>query len=335
MKALFLLFAFISAAVGAPLTPADDIQAAIDKAGPNSLVQLGPGRFELWATLVVPPRFRLIGSGIGITTLARAGDYRYAMIQNAQTGGDWTTIEDLTLDCAGVSFMGVNLFGSHNTVRRLQICNHVSPMQPDGRQRQESFAVLLTTPDTATGQQPVSDCLIDECLVNDFKGNYDGGLVIAGVAMAEGTIRNSRYYGSTTTEAYDFIGCMGASVIEGCWMENVAVGIYTEGLPGPMTVRNCTFKNIRGSAIRVNLQRPQSSLTVRGCDIHLAGGSALVTVNNPDKLSRLDFFGNSISGTEARCQLEGATWKRRKVEKAAKTVAGPVTIEGDWKRALK
>jgi hypothetical protein len=139
-----LCLAFVASA--APLVPGDDLQAAINRAGPGSLIELGPGRFELSATLVIPTRAHLRGCGMGITTLARVGTYRYAIVQNAQTGGEWITVEDLTIDCADTSFLGLCLYGSHNTARNVQVRNHISPLLPDPTKgRQESFAILLTT----------------------------------------------------------------------------------------------------------------------------------------------------------------------------------------------
>jgi hypothetical protein len=76
-------------------------------------------------------------------------------------------------------------------------------------------------------------------------------------------------------------------------------------------------------------------MIVHGNCIDLAGGAVIACAANAEQLGRLDFRANILSGTEPRFDLPEGTWKRRKLEKAPRTVVGPVTLDGDWKKALR
>jgi hypothetical protein len=188
--------------------------------------------------------------------------------------------------------MGVCLFGSNNTVRNVQVYNHVSPIYPGDSARQESFAILLTS----GGDWECWGNLVENCYVSDFKGNYDGGIAIAGAAPVHGTIRNCRIKGGPAIDIYDFSGVMGAEVVEGCLIEDAAIGIYTEGMPRQsMTIRNCIFRRIRAAAMRINLYRDQDRLVFENNQI--IDSTGIVVAFSTFNIGVLDIRANTFVGS--------------------------------------
>jgi hypothetical protein len=231
--------------------------------------------------------------GYGVTLLATAGDHTKALITSAYDAHD-IHIYGLEIDCNNLLRMGIVLCGSNISVHDCTVRNHISPTVAGVEQ--EAFAILLTNHPSSG---PSSDALIDNCHVRDFKGNYDGGLVISGRDRIDrGIIRHSSIVGSgLPTSGHDMDGIIAAELVHDCRIESVAVGAYTEGLQTDMTIRNCTFKNIRQAAAKINLERAQPSFTFTDNQVHLAGGTGVLKCATIPLLDDLHIARNTWTGT--------------------------------------
>jgi hypothetical protein len=224
-------------------------------------IALPPGVFKMDATVQLPPFTDLVGAGPGRTIIQLNHEYDGILANSGNV-----SVESLTIDCNARSRIGFLGYGSNMTVRNVEVINHISPPGL------ESFAILMD----ASSPDPRYNLLIENCTVRDFLGGYNGGLGIAGLGLiVNGVVRASRYIAPlepSKEQVGPGVGVIGAPLIEGCTMENVTTGIYTEGMES-IIVRGCTFLNVRGNALRINLIRNQQMLSFTGNQVVMAKGA--------------------------------------------------------------
>jgi hypothetical protein len=171
------------------------------------------------------------------------------------------------------------------------VYNHASRKADDGREK-ESFAILLSNRVDPYSRKWVNSSggLVENCLITDFRGNYGGGICIAGAedpTVATGTVRNCRVIGSKQTPAppsqEGFCWGVGATLTEGCTTENIAVGTYVEGDVGRTVIRNNHYLNcgFAGVMISVRVSSRIKTISIFNNEINLAdGGYGIFAVNN-------------------------------------------------------
>jgi hypothetical protein len=303
--AVFLL-TYAAAFADVWVAPGDTDDLIRQAAKPGETVHIGAGTFEVEGFVIPGDRTRIIGSGIGRTVLHRKGAAMYAVIQNEMTGSNGIEVSGLTIDCAETSAFGLMLFGNGNTARDIHVRNHVSPIRPDG-QRQESFAILLTNgSDPSTGDRIGSDGnLIENCRVTDFKGNYDGGIVVAGWPSphwALGTVRGCTFIGNGKPDAgLDFSGIISAQVTENNTVINAAIGTYIEGGGwGHNIIRGNRYLGCRtGIRIAMSYGYTLENLVIADNYFEIPDGGAGVLVTSDNAMRRVSITGNRFVKTGA------------------------------------
>lgn len=206
------------------------------------------------------------------------------------------TVWDLSLDCVG-NRLGIVLYGTKNSVENCHIFNHSNPPG------EESFAILLSS----VGP-PSKDNLVSRCLVTDFHGNYNGGIVIASQKVEmTGSIEDCMIVSSSAmNHANMLVGMIGASNVENCISINPDIGIYTEGLLPYMDIRNCHFIGVKQAALLMSLKLPQPELVFEKNHVELDDAIAIRTSSEANTLTKgLIVRDNTITGTGHFCAIHG------------------------------
>lgn len=267
------------------------LQAELDILAPGDFFSLPKeSHYELDKPLRIRPGTGLEGNN---STFHVIGDWSIndSVVTGDMYGLGGNTVMMLNVDCASKSRMGIVLCGSNNTIEVSHVKNHNS------FGNLESFAIMINACVQYGRWIPSGGNLIDSCSATEFKGNYNGGLVIADEnAYVHGTIRKSLVVGNFNTGG-PFVGCIGAALVEQCEVRDATLGGYTEGGMPEMVYRYNRFLNV-WSGFRSNLEQPQASLVFEGNYVKLRddGYFGVESQNNQNTLGSIKMCGNIIDG---------------------------------------
>src|SRR5208282_4774527 len=189
---------------------------------PNTTIHILAGTYQTigqnnWS---IQSGQKILGSGIDNTIVKLVpnnGNGWYVYVMSGLSGLVYSNIvvADLTLDASytsvyNVSFNGVGLSGTYNTVRNVKVIN------TGGSQAIESFAITLGN----CGNLGVSEGnLVENCEIGPVFGTYGDGVAFNGgpANWVSGIIRNNHIIGAS-------LG------INGAWMRDTLVeGNYVQG----------------------------------------------------------------------------------------------------------
>ena len=219
----------------------------------NLIIRLMPGTFETrgYPTWYPLNGWKIRGAGMDITTVRLVGASNNVFGVIASPYGIWSGVEvaDLTVDCNDSptnpnGAHAVAISGSGGVIRRVKAINGNNPPG------EEAFPLgVFGGPGTLTDR-----CLIEECEVSSFRGNYCTAIGIGGVGQGfynssrmQGVVRRNRVYDVHNRDGRSLCHAYGGAIglQDSLYEENYSIGcdIGFNGDTGRM--RNLTLRNNR------------------------------------------------------------------------------------------
>ncbi len=193
----------------------------------NSTIHVLAGTFQtrgnLAWTLKSGQKFR--GSGIAVTTLQLVNAATDATVVSSASGSEME-VSDLTLDCNYVSgaltFGGVQLYGSKNSIRRVKVINAAG-------QHLNFICYAITIGGLSTGDSVGN--IIEDSELSSYQGGSCYGIYMSGLGTyaITGTIRHNTVFLGTSNGSFAFSVNNGKDcLIEGNYANGCASGLFLQ-----------------------------------------------------------------------------------------------------------
>jgi hypothetical protein len=253
MKIIFLLIVTLAGVADAQefrVAPSTNFDAVMQKMPPKAVIHLAPGIYQTMGGFGWGPKTgqHIIGAGMGLTVLQFTSnavvsgacfDDRVISVQ-APYDQQNIMVEDLTLDCnyqpgTITTLHGINLSGSGNTIRHVQLINAAS-FTKSATNYFEAWGIIISAVVSFTD---ASSNLIEDCVVSDYHCNFHNNLTAIGLMENNsGIIKNNSITQDGTNYISGIVPGSHNSTVEGNILNGVTVGSHMDAGNG---FTNATF----------------------------------------------------------------------------------------------